>query len=367
MIIKIIDSTLREGRQNLFYDKVFKIQDEYLEILSKIGVNDIEYRNPSISSKETIEYKKLKKKFPKINFYIHIFLNNKNVEWSIKDKSVENISTFLTSPIKQSSLDLIERLASESKKKVRVAIENSPTISKMELKKVLKMLNKYPSIKQIGFSDTMGMFTPDSIKAFVFSIKNVLVNKDIEFHLHNDFGLAASNAVQVLSEFKNTNINLYFSTSMYGLGERNGILSYGDLFSNLLRLEIPHNFNLKHYGKLLKIMNDQEIFFNRDPLNKSGFYHSASSHIISGIHGRMYENINPNQLGLNSELIFNESTTDEAYNLIASQLLKKQISENRAELKDYVILSMQRQKKDFLLLGEVKNLIISFYKKITKS
>lgn len=150
---------------------------------------------------------------------------------------------------------------------------------------------------------------------------------------------------------------------MYGLGERNGILSYGDLFSNMLRLKIPHNFNLEFYGELLSIMDKQKIFFNRDPINTNNFYHFASSHIISNIHGNKYENLDPHSFGLKSNLVFNQLTTDDVYNQVASELLKRTVPLNRSAIKIYVLKEAKKQNKKYLLLNEVTKILLRFYEK----
>lgn len=361
-MIKIIDSTLREGRQSLYAHDILKIQKEYLSILTKMGVTDIEYRNPYVSKKELIIFRKLQRDFPNLKFHVHIYLNEKNVSSVINDHTVKYVSTFTKLPAKEEVSTALSTLLDDRSKKIRVGIENANNIPYKLLKQFFLFCNKKKNISRIGFSDTLGLLTPEETRKFYKKIMSAdIKNKDIEFHLHNDYGLAAANSLQLLLEARKLTNDLYLSVSMMGIGERNGILSYGDLFSNFLRLKISHNLDLKEYGKLLNLIEINNINFNRDPAGPNSFSHFASSHLIGEMGQEKYQAIDSEQLGLKSRLFFNELTDQKVINYIAKTKLNKQLPKNTGLLKKIIIVEMKKRGKKNLNLEEVLFILHSYY------
>jgi isopropylmalate/homocitrate/citramalate synthase len=323
-----------------------------------MGIYDVEYRNPSINIEELENYRRLKAKFPQINFHVHIYLNRRNIDWAINETSVEYISTFIKFPITKTTESDLRHLFDNSTKKIRVGIENIAVVSPLMLEQIIGLLRGEKLLDRIAFSDTLGNFTQEKVHTLLEQIEALdLKNKNLEFHLHNDYGFAAATASQLLLETKNTNNDVYFSTSMFGLGERNGILSYGDLFSNLIRLGIPHNLKLEVYGELLTLMKGSKICFNRDPLCLDSFSHFASSHILSEVEGNKYNNISPENFGLTSKFIFNNLTDSEVFNQINNKLLKLPEIDNISVLKKYVLEKMEEKNETFLELEEVIRII----------
>lgn len=361
MSIKIIDSTLREGRQSIYFDAILHMQEAYLDLISQMGINDIEYRNPYINQEELDTYHELYRKFPHINFHVHLFPNKKNIERALADSTVDRISTFIKFPItKESLLSLIHSLHGTSKK-VRVGIEDAPILPLEDLNEYLKLLENEAAIDRVAFSDTLGRFSPDEVGTFMKNLNSIELTKDIEFHLHNDYGLAAANALKILSETNATDRTTYFSASMFGVGERNGILSYGDLISNMIRLNVPHSLHLETYGELVTLMELNKISFNRDPISATSFLHFASSHIIAGTRGENYHTIPPEILGMKNRLAFNKLTGQDVFKHISEALLHHVVSDDGLLAKNYVIKKMEGLHKSVLSFEEVTSFLDEFY------
>jgi 2-isopropylmalate synthase len=250
MKIGLIDSTFREGKQSVCFSEIIKIKGDYLRLIQKMGVLDVEYGNPFTSEKDFSEYKILRKKFPRINFYVHIFLSKENVERLEKEKIIDCVSPFVRLPLSQEDKTNLEKLFSRKTKKLRVSVENASGTNYTQVKKFVEFLSKEKQVTRIGFSDTLSLFTPKKIDSFIQKISKCNIkNKEVEFHLHNDYGLASANAFQIMSN-PNKFKNIYFSVSIFGVGERNGILSHGDVLANLTRVKVKHELNLKEYGKI---------------------------------------------------------------------------------------------------------------------
>lgn len=86
---------------------------------------------------------------------------------------------------------------------------------------------------RLRICDTLGVLTPNGSARMVAAVMDA-VDIDVEFHAHNDFGLAVANAlsaVQASSSFEDR--TLWISTTVNGLGERAGNVPLEVLVMNL--------------------------------------------------------------------------------------------------------------------------------------
>ena len=361
MAVRIIDSTLREGRQSQFCDKILQLQIDHLQLMQKIGIVDVEYRNPSTGKDEIRKYKQLVDMFPDIHFYVHIFLNRKNIDWVINEPSVKKVSTFVTLPLNEKTREELFFLFKRCNKTIRIGIENASSTSIVYIQNFVRKLVKEKFVKRIGFSDTLGLFTSESIEQFLDSITSFdFSGKDIEFHLHNDYGLAASNACKVLSQLEKFDSDIYLSASMLGIGDRNGILSIGDVFANLIRLKIPHDLNMKKYGTLVELFEKRDINFSRDPVSSGSFSHFASSHILGEMKNRGYTSLDPETFGMTPLYIFNRLTDTKVYNEIAKTITNMPTLADGLLLKKYVLKRMKQRRLKFVYLDDVVKMLKTY-------
>ncbi len=355
MKIKLLDSTLREGRQTFNHKKLFKNIYNYTSYIDKIGIKDIEFVNPFAEASSIKIYRDIVNKHKGINFYAHCYLSIENINLFLKEGSISYISTFIPFPINDVSINNLKYLLENSKnKKIRVGIENIPAYSKKELKNIFSILLNYSSIARIGILDTLGVLNPDTTLDLIkilnkFDFKNI----DLEFHLHNDFGLSSANAFVVISSIKNFTNDIYFSVSLLGMGERNGILSFGDIFSIFLIKKIKNKYNFSYYIYLLKIFEMDKILFNRDPLNLNSFDHFSKSHILGELDNIKYSSINPNIFGLKDKIIFKPTTSSTIYLKIAKQINKNLINLNKDHLKKYIVKHIKENNKEYIYYEDV--------------
>ncbi len=77
--IKILDSTLREGLQSIYAENIKSMKFEYVHSANKLGILNFEYNNVLFSDTELREFLLLIDKFSNSTFYMHFYLNDKNV------------------------------------------------------------------------------------------------------------------------------------------------------------------------------------------------------------------------------------------------------------------------------------------------
>lgn len=284
----LIDTTLREGIQSDFKDLILKNSINYLKSIDEMGIEYAELFHPNYSNHLTKIYKEINKTKFKTKFYTHC--NNSISDFDLNIKSgIKNISTFIMHSTNNNMLiEATDRLkkGDENKNNIRLGIENTFSVPNKELVRFFRNLNNFHSLKRIGILDTTGICNPNKLLALIIELdKAIKDNINFEFHLHNDNGLAAANFYTALQIMKKVNRNFMFSISLQGVGERNGILSYGDVYTILLNEKSKYlkNYNINQYHKLLKLVFDNQNFFDRDPMGKNAYKHFAKSHYKIGI------------------------------------------------------------------------------------
>lgn len=154
--------------------------------------------------------------------------------------------------------------------------------------------------------DTIGVLTPASSKKLIHSVMSE-VKIDVEFHAHNDFGLAVANALaacEAASEFKDR--KLWVSTTVNGLGERAGNVSLEIFVMNLHSHYAVHKYKTEHILPLCKHVEKASglnIPLNHPVVGENMFTHKSGIH-VDGIlkNPRLYEAFDPAKLGMTRKI-----------------------------------------------------------------
>jgi isopropylmalate/homocitrate/citramalate synthase len=127
----------------------------------------------------------------------------------------------------------------------------------------------------LALVDTMGGLAPHSCRYMVKKIKSV-INKPLEVHFHDDFGLGAANTIMALSAGAEV-----AHTSITGIGERAGNTPYEDVAMALLTMyNIDTGLNYGKINELSQLMRD--ISGHTIPSNR-GIVGPTLAQIESGI------------------------------------------------------------------------------------
>ncbi len=154
--------------------------------------------------------------------------------------------------------------------------------------------------------DTTGVLTPASSKKLVHAVMSE-VKIDVEFHAHNDFGLAVANALaasEAASEFKDQ--KLWVSTTVNGLGERAGNVSLEVFVMNLHSHYGVDKYRTEHILPLCKHVEKASglsIPLNHPVVGENMFTHKSGIH-VDGIlkNPRLYEAFDPAKLGMTRKI-----------------------------------------------------------------
>ncbi len=160
--------------------------------------------------------------------------------------------------------------------------------------------------------DTIGVLTPSSSKKLISAVMSA-VDIDIEFHAHNDFGLAIANALaacEAAAPFEDR--KLWVSTTVNGLGERAGNVSLEILVMNLHSHYGIDKFRTEHILPLCKHVEKASglgIPLNHPIVGENMFTHKSGIHVDGVLKNpSLYEAFDPVKLGMTRKIALGKHT-----------------------------------------------------------
>jgi len=150
--------------------------------------------------------------------------------------------------------------------------------------------------------DTVGVLTPSSSARIVSTIMGA-VDIDIEFHAHNDFGLAVANALSACEAAAVCDDRaLWLSTTVNGLGERAGNVPLEVLLMNLYTHYGIDNYRIEHLLPLCRHVESAsglKVPLNYPVIGGNMFTHKSGIHADGVLKNpSLYEAFDPVKLGM---------------------------------------------------------------------
>ncbi len=149
--------------------------------------------------------------------------------------------------------------------------------------------------------DTVGVLTPSASTTLIDTVMSN-VNIDVEFHAHNDFGLAVANALaacEAAAPFEDR--ALWVSTTINGLGERAGNVPLEVFVMNLnthYGIDKYETRKLLALSKLVEKASGQAIPLNYPVVGGNVFTHKSGIHVDGVLKNpKLYEAIDPEKIG----------------------------------------------------------------------
>ncbi len=146
------------------------------------------------------------------------------------------------------------------------------------------------------FADTLGIMDPASVREAMATVRG-MTDLPIEFHGHNDLGLATANTVAALEAGAAA-----ASVAVNGLGERAGnaaleqvATALDAMFGNVHRVHLPA---LNHLSSLVALCSGAETGRAQPIVGKDVFTHESGIHVAGILKSRAcYEGLAPEKLG----------------------------------------------------------------------
>jgi 2-isopropylmalate synthase len=320
-MLKILDTTLREGEQTpgVYFDTHIKIA--IADLLNEIGIDIIEAGHPVVSQDINDAITKLCNKnynsligahsrsiITDIDMalncgvgFIGIFycVSNQRLN-EVFNTNIDNAISKITNTIKY---------AKQKNPKLKIRFTPEDTVrSNFDnvVKASVAAVNAGADI--ISIADTTGHMIPGSknnMFDYVKKLKNEFqknnVSPEIAVHCHNDRGFALSNALDAYRAGANI-----IDASVLGIGERAGIVDLANLLVVLKNDFEIGNWNLtklkKLYGLVSKYANIP-IPVNFPIMGQNAFTHCAGVHTQAAlINPAHYQSLDPNLIGEQSKI-----------------------------------------------------------------
>jgi 2-isopropylmalate synthase len=313
VLIRIFDTTLRDGEQT---PGVALAAEEKLEIacqLDKLGVDVIEAGSPMSSDGEKIAVKEIAKAGLKAEVCGLARTVREDIDAAIKC-DVRSVHTFISTSnlqmkyavgltpeqVLSATVDSVEYIKDHG-----LICEYSPMDATRSdlgfLKRVCKAAQE-AGADRINIPDTVGVITPRNMQKLIEEIRTV-VSVPISVHCHDDFGMAVANSLAAV-EAGATQVH----ATINGLGERAGNAALEEIVMSL-HLLYKKRTNIKtsllySTSQMVSRLTGVRIQHNKAVVGENAFAHE------SGIHTRgvavvpsTFEPIKPELVGRRRRLL----------------------------------------------------------------
>lgn len=226
--IKVHDVTLRDGEQQtgIILNKDEKIR--IAEALAEAGVHRIEAGMPIVSPSDNEAIKEIVKR----NLGPQIFAFARCMKEDVKRSIDTGVSgVVMEIPSSKHMVDLayrwpMEKAIETSIEATKYAHDNGLEVvffpidfSRAEMKWALDLIERVAKeghMDALALVDTFGVVSPHAMRYFVRQVKS-RINKRLEAHFHQDFGMGVANTIMALAEGVEV-----MHTTVLGIGERSG-------------------------------------------------------------------------------------------------------------------------------------------------
>ncbi|MBN2368691.1 homocitrate synthase [Candidatus Woesearchaeota archaeon] len=317
-MIKILDSTLREGEQTPYVNFTVDEKIEIAKLLDKIGVDMIEAGDPSVSPKVYEAIKKISSLNLKAEIIAHSLAMKSGIE-KAKSAGVNRVVVFFpTSKIhletkmrktQEEALEIIKEHVKYAKSlglKVRYTPEDA---TRTEFDFLVKACNTAieAGADRISIADTLGIMQPHVFYDQIKKLKKALLPCEIDVHCHNDFGLALANAMAAVRAGANC-----IHVTVNGMGERTGIPDLAETIIAYNVLDNVEKYDLKYIKELSSYVEKASGFFtapNKTIIGQNAFSHKSGVHTNGVIKNpKTYEAFDPEIVGMERKIIIDKYT-----------------------------------------------------------
>ena len=311
--ISIVDTTLRDGEQTA--GVVFANHEKIAiaEMLSDLGINQLEVGIPAMGGDE----KEVIKSICKRNLKPSIMAWNRAVISDIENSidcgvdavaiSISVSDIHIQHKLKTSREWVIENMVKSvefAKKNGLYVSVNGEDASRADLKFLTTFIDaaKEAGADRFRYCDTVGVMEPFSIKDTIMKIYN-RTKFDIEMHTHNDFGLATANAIAGVLGGAN-----YIGVTVNGLGERAGNAALEEV---LMALKYVYNYEVnidttkfKDLSEYVSKAAGRELPSWKAIVGSNMFKHESGIHADGALKNpKNYEAFDPREIGLERQIV----------------------------------------------------------------
>ena len=311
--IKIVDTTLRDGEQTagVVFSNYEKIAIS--QMLSDLGINQIEVGIPAMGGDEKEAIKSICKRNLKSSIMAWNRAVISDIENSI-DCGVDSVAISISvsdihiqNKLKTSREWVLENMVKSveyAKRNGLYVSVNGEDASRANDDFLIEFIEvaKQAGADRFRYCDTVGVMDPFSIKDKISKIYNK-TKFDIEMHTHNDFGLATANAIAGIIGGAN-----YVGVTVNGLGERAGNAALEEV---LMALKYIHGYDtnidttkFKDLSEYVSNASGRDLPAWKAIVGSNMFKHESGIHADGALKNPTnYEAFDPKEVGLERQIV----------------------------------------------------------------
>ena len=306
-IAHIIDTTLRDGEQAPGI--VFSINDKLAiaSLLDKTGVKELEIGIPAMGNTEIEEMKTIVNTGFGFKCLAWCRAVKSDIDSAITTKSHGVNISFPVSDIHLQTLDKSKKWVIQTLKSLVNYAANefeyiaigAQDASRSDTSFLSEFIGECSvlGVSRVRIADTVGILNPISTQNLFQKIRSVHPSIKLEFHGHNDLGMATANTLTAFHYGANAT-----SVTVNGLGERAGNAALEEIVMALeLSTTFQHGIHTKYLSSLSEVVSKvsgQPIACNKPITGSKVLIHESGIHTNSILKNRKaYQIISASSIG----------------------------------------------------------------------
>ncbi len=338
----LTDTTLRDGEQapGVVFSLPEKI--EIASLLDQIGITQVETGTPAIGEKEEENIRVI----AALGFsFIDYCWSRARKEDILKAARTLSKGINISFPVSLVQLEALGKnyhwITNELEEIIKIASDHFEHVAlgaQDASRAEVSFLHEYAAIalshgvKRLRIADTVGILNPSTTFELISNLKNKIPGLPLEFHGHNDLGMATANTMMAAmagAEYLNTTVN--------GLGERAGNAPLEEVamafkYSENMQLDVNYPLIEKLCTSVSRASN-RPTCISKPITGEMVYCHESGIHTNSILKNiKTYQVIDPSEVGIKQkEFIFGKHSGKAS---VLNYFKKRGIHLNQEEVND---------------------------------